>query len=106
VKTHAGISTRSTSRLIVSNRQPWKIRIERVNPVHQFLRLGPEVRVVQQALAIPAVDGPADELGAYVLDQAHIIVAVAILTVAFRPPRHQEIRHGHGAVQVVLQHFP
>ncbi len=73
--------------------------------VDQRFRVLPEVGIVQAAFAVPAVDGPADELGPDVPDQPHVVVPVEILPIAFGLSRDQEIRHRHGAVQVVLQHL-
>ncbi len=64
-----------------------------MHPIHQFFGILQESGIAQFGLLAPSLDGPADELGAEVVDHADVIVPIRKL-VALRVAGNQEKAHG------------
>ena len=82
------------------------VRIEGVHTVDQRFGPGPEIRLGKRLLIAPAVDRPADELGAGVADELHVGLLVGIGSVVAVGIDGQELRHRDGPRKVAVQHVP
>ena len=80
------------------------VGIEGMHLVDQCFGSGPEAGLRKHLLVSPAVDRPADKLGARIADERHVSRLVGISSVVAIRVDREELRHGHGTREVTFQH--